>query len=246
MMQGLYTSASSLGAQQKSIDTIANNIANVNTTGFKSTRVDFKEALYTQMFNTATGDKLEKGVGVLLAATNHNFNQASIKLTEQPLDFAIDSDGFFAVRASNGEIRYTRDGSFAVSPEQDGNYLVDSMGNYVLDSEYGKIKIEDAKTLAVASDGTIQESSQKIGVFGFPNNDGLQAVGGNGFIETVASGKAESITNTNIKQSYLEQSNVDLAEEMVRLIKAQRTYQLSSRAITMIDQMEGVANNLRA
>ena len=246
MMQGLYTSASSLGAQQKNIDTIANNVANVNTTGFKAMRVDFKEALYTHMFNTATGEKLEKGTGVLLAATNHNFEQASISLTERPLDLAIDSEGFFAIKSPNGEIRYTRGGNFAVSPGQDGNYLVDSSGNHVMDSEYNTIKIESAETFVVASDGTIQGSEQKIGVFKFANNDGLEEVGGTGFAETTVSGKAEVAVGVNVKQSYLEESNVDLAEEMVRLIKAQRTYQLSSRAITMIDQMEGVANNLRA
>lgn len=246
MIQGLYSAASGMNNQQKNIDVIANNIANINTVGFKSSRTDFKDALYVTMLNEATNAPVEKGTGVLLAGVRRNFTPSMVEITESPLDFAIEGDAFFSVQAPDGQILFKRDGRFAVSPESDGNYLVTSEGYYVLDSNGGKITVDGLPSeFNVSPEGIIQGGTQRLGIFNFANNEGLEAMGDNCFRATVASGAANVADEFTLKQGYVESSNVNIADEMVRLVKAQRAYQMSARAITLIDQMEANANNLR-
>ena len=246
MIQGLYSSASGMTNQQKSIDTIANNIANINTTGFKSSRMDFKEALYVTMLNEDTGAPVEKGTGVLLAGVRKSFAPSSLEATGSPLDFAVEGDAFFAVQVPGGQTLYKRDGRFAVSMGEEENYLVTVEGYYVLDGNGEKIAVNGLPSeFKVSSDGSIQNEEGELGIFSFANNEGLEAVGDNCFRETVASGPSNEAGKFAVKQGYLESSNVDLADEMARLIRAQRAYQMAARAVTLIDQMEANANNLR-
>ena len=253
MMQSIYTAAAGVSQQQTRIDTIADNIANINSTGFKSSRVNFKDALYTTMKNpvkTGQTSDLQKGTGVLLASTDKNFNQGNIESTGSNLDFAINGNGFFSLLHSDGETVYTRNGSFSVSAEDDGNYLTSSGGDYVLDSNGMKIKISDgASEFTVAGDGSFTDSNGttvKIGVFEFSNTGGLSSIGDSNFSPTAASGEANQAADFSVRQGELEGSNVDLSVEMTQLIQAQRMFSFASQALETADEMEGLAINIRS
>lgn len=252
MMQSLYTAATGISSQQTRINTIADNIANINSAGFKSSRVSFKDALYTTMDNPdAAGgaSDLPKGTGVGLASADRSFTQGNIKSTGSALDFAIDGSGFFGLMNSAGETVYTRNGSFSISVEEDGNYLTASDGAYVLDSDGAKIKIPaDASGFTVASDGSFTAdggTAAKLGVFEFPNAGGLSSLGSGSFAPTAASGNAGLADDYTVGQGKLEGSNVDLSFEITQLMQAQRLFSLSSKALETADKMEGLAINLR-
>lgn len=270
MMRSLWTAASGMTAQQLNVDNIANNIANVNTTAYKKERVEFKSLLY-QTIDRASLDasdngepvNLQVGLGVRPVAISRSFGTGSLELTENKLDFAINGNGFFMVRTGEDEVAFTRDGSFKISVGDDGNTLVTSEGYQVLNSEGEEITIPSEVSLndiQVASDGTIsyildgetETLDGTIGLYQFANPQGLEAIGGNLYLATVASGEAINeadgdINNTSsIIQGYLEMSNVNIAEEMVNLIVAQRAYELNSKAITTSDAMLQQANNLKS
>jgi len=248
MIQSLYTAASGMSAQQKNIDTIANNIANINTTGFKRSRANFQDAVYATLLRPVEGGEglnLQQGHGVLLSSITRDMSQAQLINTENVLDFAIAGEGFFAVDTGE-EILYTRDGSFKVSVENGRNYLVTGEGYYVLDSNQQRIEIEgNIAELAVDAAGFINGGSVKIGVFNFPNAAGLYERGSNKYSVSEASGEAYLMENAEVKQYHLEASNVNLTDELAAMIKAQRMYQAAARAIATADEMEGIANNIR-
>lgn len=241
MIRALYSSAAGMVTQQHNIDIISGNIANMNTTGYKKVRAAFQDTLYSTMEERKTQEpvNLQVGSGIRLSATQPSFKQGALQETAHPLDFAIDGPGFFRVRDQQGHIRYTRDGSFKISNEQVGeqrvSYLVTADGDYVLDLEGNTIELE--------GDGTIPVNP--IDIVTFANPEGLEAIGSNKFAETAASGPAESWGAGVVKQGFLEASNVELAQEMTRLILAQRAYQLGSRVLQSADEMERIANNLR-
>lgn len=251
MIQSLYSAASGICNEQLRIDTIANNIANVNTTGYKSSRMDFKDAYYTTMNNpenSGGGANLARGTGVVPASTNLKLTQGTVAETGKALDFAIKGEGFFSVRDSAGDIRYTRNGSFAVSVEADGNYLTADDGSYVLDKDGQKIKMpENGSAIAVADNGTITADGKtvQLGIYEFPNPGGLSKTGDSRFAVTAASGAAAAATKSKIQQGALEGSNVDLSDEITSLIQAQRMFSLSCRALQTSDEMEGLANSIR-
>lgn len=240
MIQGFYTAASGLGSYQKKLDVISNNIANVGTTGYKSSYVNFKDNLYSEMLRPTDGEVLMRGTGVSVSSVNRIYTQGDIVQTGSKLDFAIEGNGYFAV--SDGDrIMYTRDGSFI----NDGQYLVNKQGLYVLDSENRRIPAV-SEDLDVYVDGSIGDTGTRLAVYDFSNCDGLVHVGGNCFEATELSGEADLIQPKSIKQGFLEYSNVNLGEEVISMIEAQREYQISSRVIKTIDEMEGNANNLRS
>lgn len=274
MMRSLWTSASGMTAQQLNVDTIANNIANVNTTGYKSDRMEFKTLLYQTMerasLDAADNGKpvnLQVGLGVRPIATAKVFTNGSFERTELDLDFAIEGDGFFVIEHGNDDLGieenvYTRDGSFKLSVQDDGNYLVTSDGYYVLDSEGERIVFpSDVPTsdISISSTGTLfyfedddtVYMDNPIGIVQFPNVQGLESIGNNFYRETPNSGEplyeAEGDTSTisTIVQGYLEMSNVNIAQEMVDLIVAQRAYDLNSKGITTSDEMLQTANELK-
>ncbi len=251
-MQSLYTAASGLRGQQKRIDTVASNIANSSTTGFKSTRVDFKDALYNTMDNPVLGDgtdsNLLSGSGVILNATSIDFTQGANIDTGLPLDFAIEGAGFFQVQAENGEVLYTRSGSFSITAIDNDNYLVTPQGYFVLDSSGNRIMMpEIGKEISISAKGIISTTEGEVGTIGivsFSNPGGLLGAGDTSYRASDVSGQPEIDENSALVQGKLENSNVNLAQELTLLIRSQRAYSLASRALTTSDDMQGLANNM--
>ena len=260
MMRALWTAASGMIGQQFKIDTTANNLANVNTTGFKKSRVDFQDLLYQTDKHAGTpvtaGSQVPTGIqvghGVRTVATQKLFTQGTYQQTDNDYDL-IEGDGFFQVLLPDGGIRYTRDGAFKL--DSDGR-IVTSDG-FPLEPE---IRIDrDAREVSIGSDGTVSvmrpgdDRPQEIGrieLARFINPAGLKSAGSNLFEATAASG--EPIIGIpgldgfgDLAQGFLEMSNVQVVEEMVSMIVAQRAYETNSKAIQAADEMLQTANNLR-
>lgn len=259
MIQSFYTAANGLHSQQLSIDVISDNVANVNSTGYKQSRLDFKDALYTRMRNPVdNGDymNLKLGTGVVPLQSNRNYQQGAALTTDRALDFMIEGRGFFTVQGyddvGDETPLYTRDGTFYLDSEFQ---LVDSEGRYVLSSDGEAITIEgEASKLEVSPEGFLlftdeygetTASDIQLGIVDFINPNGLSAVGDNLYAQTENSGEPEAMESPIVVTGALESSNVDLAEQMTKLIRAQRAYQLASRALTTADQMAGLANSIR-
>lgn len=265
MMRALWTAASGMKAQQFNVDVISNNLSNVNTTGYKKERAEFKDLLYQTMERAYVLDQggrpvnLQVGHGTTTAATVKNFESGNPERTDNPLDFAIQGDGFFSVLGPAEEIMYTRDGSFKLSGGDDGNRLTTADGYPVLDDSGNEIYITvDVSELIVSEsgelsytdeEGEIVSTGQFIGLFKFPNKYALESAGRNLYRENSATGTAmldsELGDRSTIAQYFLESSNVQVVEEMVKLIVAQRAYEINSKAIQSSDEMLGMANNLR-
>lgn len=258
MMRALWTASTGMLAQQLNIDVIANNLSNVNTAGFKKSRVEFQDLIYETLRGAAPAPyggyvptNLAVGHGVRPAATQRLFSAGNLQPTQNPLDVAIEGDGFFVVELPDGSVAYTRDGSFKINGDGD---LVTSDGYLVLPG----INIPPGATdLAIAPDGTISYkldgetvTGDQITLARFPNPAGLEAIGRNLFRDTGAAGYVEDglIPGEGcgtLTGGYLEMSNVQVVEEMVNMITAQRAYEINAKAITAADEMLGVANNLR-
>lgn len=264
MMRALWTAATGMTGQQMNVDVISNNLSNVNTTAYKKDRVEFKDLVYSQMnrgYNVDSNDMavpMQVGFGAAASATLKDFSVGNFSATENPTDLAIDGSGFFTLQNEKGEIVYTRDGSFKVSTLEDERVLVNSQGYPVLDDTGEMIMLEenDVENMIVASDGqisfnidgTITDSGIRIGVVQFANPSGLENLGGNNYRATEASGQPVWETDENrsvMLQNYLEGSNVDLVDEMVNLIVAQRAYEVNSKIVQASDDMLNQANNLR-
>ncbi|MCK5129294.1 MAG: flagellar hook-basal body protein [Clostridiales bacterium] len=252
MMQSIYSAKMGLIAQQQRTDTIANNIANISTTGFKSSRVSFKDALYATMKSPVEGAEsknLQRGHGVLLSATSRSFAQGFPVETGVPLDMRIEGDGFFVLSGDNDGLNYTRNGSFAVSVEGDTQYLVNAQGYYVMDTALNKIELpNDIEDISVNVAGEIYVndiSVATLNIAAFTNNAGLEATKNSFFVETEASGEPIAAESATVYQGSLEGSNVDIALEMTKLIRAQRAFTLVSKALTTSDEMSALANRMR-
>lgn len=234
-----YNGASGLVAHQGALEQVANNIANVNTVGYKPTRPEFDDLLYTQMYTNE--EKPLRGHGVKLSSADLLYGQGPIQQTYRELDFALMSDGFFAVENPDGERVYTRNGAFDISVEGKRTYLVDDAGRYVLDSRGRHITVEEKE------DGSYNFAALKeqIGVFLFPNPYGLESINNTSFRESANSGTAAVAEEYQIREQALENSGVHLADEMTNLIVTQRAYQLSARVVQTSDEMEEIVNNLR-
>jgi len=259
MMRALSTSASGMRAQQIYVDTIAHNLANVNTTGFKRGRVEFQDLLYQVVqpnaAQSASSDvkPIQVGHGVRLADIRQIFTQGSTQVTDNALDMAINGDGFFRVELPDGTYAYTRDGSFALDSEgqvitsggltlSPGFELPDGTTEVAVGSE-GEFKVK------VAGEEDVRELGS-IDLYRFANPAGLKAVGSNLFIPTEASGEAQEGTAGRdgfggIESGILETSNVSVVEEMIRLIEAQRAYELNSKSIQTSEDMLTVAGQLK-
>jgi flagellar basal-body rod protein FlgG len=248
-------------AQQLYMDTISNNLSNVNTTGFKRSRMEFQDLMYQAIrepgvrnFEGAMAAAgLETGLGVIPIASQRIFEQGSLNRTENDMDMAIEGEGFFQVQLPDGNIAYTRDGSF--KPSSDGT-IVNSSG-YML---WPQITIPDgAKAPQISADGRFEvilpgeQTNSDIGqieLARFINPSGLRSLGGNLYAPSDASGDPvvnmpnEDGTGT-IRQQYLEISNVQVVEEMVNMISAQRAFEIVSKSITVAEEMLQVANNLK-
>ena len=251
-MQALYSAKSGLSAHQQKVDTIANNIANSSTAGFKSQRVSFKDTLYTEMINpadTQSNADLQRGTGIALTSTYHDYSQGAKTETGETLDFYIDGDGFFTVTDSDGTLKYTRNGCFSVSNEADSQYLITSQGDYVVDSELNRIELPgNIEDISVSENGELYIGDGSpfatMNIVTFMNKDGLLAMGDSCYTATVASGDAVE-SDAKVYNGFLEASNVNLTAELTNLIRAQRTFSLAGKAVTTWNEMETVTNNLR-
>ncbi len=261
MIKAMRTAATGMIAQQMNVDNIANNLANVNTTGFKKSNVEFQDVLYQNIrqagsassISTEVPTGLSIGYGTKPVATHRQFTEGDLTGTGNPLDMAITGDGFFQVEYPDGSTVYTRDGTFKMSA--DGT-VVTSEGYSLLP----QLTIpEDASSISIGSDGTVEvlqtgsDTPTQIGqieLARFINPAGLSAIGHNLFVQTGASGDPITDIPTqsglgSIDQGYLEMSNVDVVDEMVNMIVAQRAYEMNSKAIQTADDMAQLANSLK-
>lgn len=249
MNNAFYTGASGLRAHQYAIDVTSHNLVNSNTYGFKATKPEFRELLYSNMdvnINRELEDdeKIHAGHGVKLSNQDLLFTQGSLHNTGYELDYAIAGEGLFAVE-NRGRIEYTRNGSFDLSIEGNNEqaYLVASDGSYVLDSNYERITVPYEIGKNVDTNGL----KERLGVFNFSNSYGLYRTDGENFIPSEISGEAE-IADRGVYKIYensLERSNVDVAEQFADVIVSQKAYQFSARVVTTADEVEQVVNSLR-
>lgn len=263
MMRALWTASTGMVAQQLNVDNISNNLANVNTAAYKKTRMEFKDLLYETIERGMVKDgqgkpvNLQVGHGVMTAASVKFFTTGNLDTTNNPYDVAIDGKGFFKILGPDGQNYYTKDGSFKLSAEGENFFLVTSDGYYVqgdngnidLGSDVVDVKIDENGLLTVErTDGTKEEIGN-LSVITFMNPTGLLNAGKNLYKATDVSGEAFDTQNDGtgggILQGYLEYSNVQVVEEMVKLIQAQRAYEINSKSIQTADEMLGMANNLR-
>ncbi len=261
MIRAMRTAASGMIAQQMNVDVVANNLANVNTTGFKRSSLQFQDVLYQQIkpAGVSTGGTslrpvaLDVGYGSRPSATDRLFSVGNIQPTGNPLDIMIEGNGFLQVLLPDGTTAFTRDGALKMDAE---GTLVTSDG-YILQPE---ITIpDDATNISIQVDGRVEvlivgdDQPQEVGqieLARFINPAGLTAMGRNLFAETAASGNpilgnpgTDGLATLN--QGYLEMSNVEVVEEMVKMIVAQRAFEINSKAVQTSDQMAELANNMR-
>ncbi len=250
MMQGTYTAALGILSQQQRLDTIANNLANLQTVGFKNSRADFKDALYRQMQRPEDPqtNNLLKGHGTLVSGFVRSFSPGSYSETTSMTDMYIDGQGFFPVQTPVGEILYTRAGNFQRSAEADGDFLVTVEGYYVLDENGGRIDV-GGNDIRIDPDGSCYRGVEevpyaRIQLVDFPNRNGLTAASANMFAQSDASG-APRAADARIDQYAIEGSNVSMADEFSRMIRASRIFQLCSRALSTADSMDQTAISTR-
>ena len=283
MMRSLWTAASGMIAQQTNVDVISNNLANVNSTGYKASTAEFKSLLYQTLQSRSTSangdDKpipAQVGTGARTAAITTHFSQGSLIDSTSTFAFGLEGDGLFGLMNPDGEIVYTRNGDFTVGKTNDDGFMICSSDGYpVVDSDGNPIQFSgeyDVSNLVITSDGSfyyrvieeqpdengnmhkterLDDLETRMGVFQFTNPSGLDSIGSSLYKETEASGIAmEEGTYTELKrtkvcQGRLEASNVQVADEMVNLIVAQRAYEMNSKAIQAADDMLGQANQLK-
>lgn len=261
MLRALSTAATGMEAQELQMDLIANNLANVNTAGFKKVRGEFQDLLYETIKapggTTTTGTQvptgLQVGQGVHPVATLRQFTVGDLKQTGNSLDLAIEGSGFFQVQLPNGQLGYTRDGSFKVDSE---GRLVTASGFLLEPSITLPV---DTKSVTIAPDGSVSivradnpaaVQAGQLSTVVFTNPAGLEAQGHNLFAETTASGQPQVVVpgtsgSGRLSQGFIEMSNVKVVEEMIDLISAQRAYETNSKVIQAADEMLRTTSNLR-
>jgi flagellar basal-body rod protein FlgG len=258
MSRALYTAATGMQVQQANVDNIANNLANASTVGFKRTRLEFQDLLYQNLrtpgaaanSSTTIPVGLQIGLGARAISSERIFLQGDFRQTENPLDVVIEGSGFFQVRQTNGELAYTRAGSFHLNAE---GQIVTASGETL---EPGITIPNDATSINIGNDGTVsitspgQTNTQNVGqiqLATFANPAGMDSLGRNLFKETAASGQAtvgspDSNGLGRINQGFIENSNVNVVEELVNMIAAQRAYETNSKVISAADHMLGTIN----
>jgi len=261
--RALRSAASGMYAQQLNIEVISNNIANINTNAFKKNKAEFQDLMYQEVpvntlpttsnaANQSSINKIQIGNGVQPTSTQKIFKQGDILETNNSMDLAISGDGFFQVRKPDGTYAYTRDGAFKINSE---GKIVTPTGYYV----EPEIAIgEDTTDVIINRDGSVElkqvgggtAAVDNIQLVRFMNPGGLEAIGNNLYVETSASGNpiygtAGGNGFAEIQQGYLEASNVDIVEEMIAMIAAQRAYEINSKTVKTVEDMMTMANNLK-
>src|SRR3954468_19811633 len=233
MPMGIYSAAAGMAAQQKQLDTIANDLANVNTTGYKKGLPGVRALVYSNGVRS----------GSACVDTGRDFTNGALQPSSNPLDLALTGSGFFQVKLADGRTALTRDGSFHVDA---GGSLVTSTGQQL----QPPIKLPKGTSpgdVSIAKDGTVKAGTRTLGkiqVVDVTAQAGLQPIGNSLYLATAASGPARA-ARTGIEQGMLESSNVDVASAMTDLIDTQRTFQLTSRVITLQDQLMQIPNDIR-
>jgi flagellar basal-body rod protein FlgG len=259
MMRALYSAAAGMESQQTNLDIISNNLANVNTTGFKKSKAEFQDLLYQNLRSAGAeqgnGNQLPTGAqvgqGSRLVATSQVFTEGELTQTGEQLDMAISGDGFFQVQMADGTLAYTRDG--ALKTASDGR--ITTSDGLVVQGGWqpipaGTTSVSISTNGEVTTTGASGPQNFRVQLVRFANPSGLQSLGGNLYKETPASGTPETGNPGEngfgtLQQSYLEMSNVKVVEEMVKMIVAQRAYEVNSKAVQAADEMMQQSNNLR-
>ncbi|MEQ1875052.1 MAG: flagellar basal-body rod protein FlgG [Bdellovibrionia bacterium] len=261
MIKALNTAATGMQAQQTNMDVIANNIANVNTTGFKKSKAEFEDLLYQTIKEPGTQSGanaispvgVQVGLGVRTSAVSKDFEGGSPRLTGRPLDLQIEGSGFFPVQLANGQVAYTRDGSFK---KDASGRITDSNGNalqpeIIIPPNASNFEITpNGQVQIVTNESNIPQTVGQIQLVSFVNPPGLKAMGRNLFMPSNASGlPIQGLPGENgngtVASKQLEASNVNIVDEMVNMITAQRAYETNSKAVQAVDQMLQSVNNLR-
>jgi flagellar basal-body rod protein FlgG len=259
MLRALYSSAAGMESQQLNLDVIANNLANVNTTGFKKSKIEFQDLLYDTTRSAgaeqSNGNQLPTGLqighGSRAVATSKVFTEGELTQTGEKLDVAIQGDGFFQVTMPDGTLAYTRDGAFKTS----SSGQITTSDGLSVQSGFQPVAV-GTTGITISPDGTVSATSSsgtttfQVQLTRFANPAGLQSVGRNLYLETPASGTPETGTPNqagfgSLQQGFLEMSNVKVVEEMVNMIVAQRAYEVNSKAVQASDEMMQQSNNLR-
>jgi flagellar basal-body rod protein FlgG len=243
MLEGLYSAAAGMSAQQEQLDAISNDLANVSTVGYKADRVAFGDLLYNKV--EQAGTVTTSGAGASAVPMGHSEGQGALRETGEPLDMAIEGEGYFQVTRAGGQLALTRSGSFRVDAS---GTITDPHGNRLsppIKLPAGVVGSE----VRVAADGTVTAGARKLGqvkLVTVPAPGHLLADGNGGFTLTAASGPPRAASGARIHQGALEESNVDMAKAMAQLVSTQRAYQMGSSAIQTEGQMMLIANQLRA
>lgn len=261
MLKSLTTSATGMQAQQTNMDVIANNLANVSTTGFKKSRAEFEDLMYQTVkepgsasgLNSVSPTGVQTGLGVRTSSVQKDFEIGAAKTTKQPLDLQIEGSGFFPIQMSDGQIGYTRDGSFKKDPT---GRIVDRNGNplqpeIVIPPNAAAIDISATGQVAVLLGNSREpQNIGQIQLVNFVNPAGLKSLGKNVFVPSASSGLPQQANPGQnglgaIAQGQLESSNVNIVDEMVSMITAQRAYETNSKVMQASDQMLQYMNQLR-
>lgn len=259
MIRAFYISGAGMAAQQNRVEIIANNVANVNTAGYKGIKSSFAQLMMSKMdqVDPSTGlpdpakEQLSFGCGVKVAKNPRDFRVASALDTGRPMDFMLEDEGFFAVRGSNGEVKFTRAGQFETSIGNGSFTIVTPEGEAVLDQNGNPITLTGVPgDMGVSKNGAISmggvNTGRVIGRFAFDKPESLLSAGGSSYLVTEASGQPINFPGCRMRQGVLENSNVDLGEEMSDLIAGQRTYQMNARMLQWSEDIERMTNALRA
>ena len=241
MLEGLYSAAAGMAAQQQRIDAVSNDIANVSTTGYKRTRLSFRDLAYAAQ---STGSDVRAGAGAATAWASRSQTAGSIEETGQPFDVAIVGDGYLQIRRPDGQVGLTRSGSLRMDADRQ---LVTVNGDRLVPPVDIPADVA-AGDVSIGPDGAITapggRALGKITLRDVPAPAGLQDIGGSVSVPTQASGAVRNATGT-LQQGALERSNVDMAEAMTNLVEAQRGFSMASKALQMQDQLMEIANGVK-
>jgi flagellar basal-body rod protein FlgG len=244
MLEGLYSAAAGMSAQQTQLDAIGNDLANVSTTGYKTERIGFSDLLYSNV--DQAGTNTNTGAGAKSQVVGYDQSQGAIQETNQPLDLAIQGEGFFQVKRPDGQTVLTRDGSFT----SDAQGRLTTADGSLLDPPITLPHGVSPSEVQISTDGTVRTGSRTLGqikLVTVASPEHLLAEGNSQFTANASSGTPRPATSSStIRQGALEGSNVDMASEMADMMTTQRSYQMASSAIQTQDQMMSIANQLRS
>lgn len=237
MNMSFYTAALGAMGQQEKMNVIANNIANVNTDGFRAKNAVFSDLMYYNMQSEPEADsRVKAGSGITMGRTDTNFAESPMNPTGGAYDYAITGRGFFMLQnPADGSLTYTRNGKFSLSLRDNVFYLVNDSGKLVLDENRNPIRLDE--------EGSMGET--KVGVFAFPIENGMRSVGNNELEAVLGNGEPQPAGDARLNQGFLEHSNVDLSDEMSKTIEASRAYSYVLKMIQTSDEIEQVINSLR-